>query len=103
MQVKEENIRVKAEHGGGFTWDLGVYCVNGARYLFQDEPIEVIARMAGKKGDPRFREVEEFCSAILTFPGDRQATFSCGYYGADLSWYSVTGTEGYVRLNNAYD
>ena len=103
MQVKEENIRVQAEHGGGPTWDLGVYCVNAARYLFQDEPIEVAARMSAKRDDPRFREVEEICSAILTFPGDRQAAFTCGYNGADLSWYSVTGTEGYLCLDNAYD
>jgi predicted dehydrogenase len=103
MQVKDDNIRVKTEHGGGPTWDLGVYCVNAARYLFQDEPVEVIARMASKSDDPRFREVEEIASAILAFPGDKQAAFTCGYNGADLSWYCVTGTEGYVCLENAYD
>ncbi len=103
MQVKDDNIRVKTERGGGPTWDLGVYCVNAARYLFRDEPIEVVARMASTAGDPRFREVEEMSSAILTFPGGRQAAFTCGYNGADLSWYSVTGTEGYLCLDNAYD
>jgi predicted dehydrogenase len=103
MQVKDDNIRVQPGHGGGPTWDLGVYCINAARYLFQDEPIEALARMAGKSDDPRFREVEETASAILTFPGDRQAAFTCGYNGADLSWYCVTGTRGYVCLENAYD
>jgi glucose-fructose oxidoreductase len=103
MQVQDDNIRVKTEHGGGPTWDLGVYCVNAARYLFRDEPVEVMARMAGESGDARFREVEETVSAILTFPGDKQAAFTCSYNGADLSWYSVTGTKGYVCLDNAYD
>jgi len=103
MQVKDDNIRVKTERGGGPTWDLGVYCINAARYLFQDEPTEVIARMASKADDARFPEVEEISSAILTFPGDRQATFTCGYNGVDLSWYCVTGTEGYICLDNAYD
>jgi glucose-fructose oxidoreductase len=103
MQVKDDNIRVKTEHGGGPTWDLGVYCVNAARYLFRDEPVEVVGRMASKSGDPRFREVEEIASAILTFPGDRQAAFTCSYNGADLSWYCVTGDKGYVCLENAYD
>jgi glucose-fructose oxidoreductase len=103
MQVKDDNIRVKTERGGGATWDLGVYCVNAARYLFRDEPIEVLARMASKADDPRFREVEEISSAILTFPGDRQAAFTCSFGGADLSWYCVTGSEGYVCLENAYD
>jgi glucose-fructose oxidoreductase len=103
MQVKENNIRVKTERGGGPVWDLGVYCVNAARYLFQDEPIEVLARKARKADDPRFTEVEEMASAILTFPGDRQAAFTCSFDAADLSWYSVSGTEGYVCLDNAYD
>lgn len=103
MQVEDGNIRVEAGHGGGPAWDLGVYCINAARDLFRDEPIEAFARMAGKRDDPRFKEIEETASAILTFPGDRQAAFTCGYNGADLSWYCVTGTKGYLRLENAYD
>src|ERR1700733_13765393 len=41
MQVKEDNIRTKKGLGGGPVNDLGVYCINAARYLFRAEPIEV--------------------------------------------------------------
>lgn len=43
MQVKSDNIRTDPKDGGGPLRDLGVYCINAARYLFDDEPIEVRA------------------------------------------------------------
>lgn len=103
MQVKEDNIRVKAERGGGPLFDLGIYCVNAARYLFQDEPYEAIAVGSKKADDPRFAEVEETVSAILRFPGDRQAAFTCSFGASDIAYYSVVGTKGDVRLEQSYD
>jgi predicted dehydrogenase len=103
MQVKESNIRVQADHGGGSVYDIGIYCINAARYLFQDEPYEVMARSDGKKDDPRFEEVDEMTSVILRFPGDRQAAFTCSFGAADMGWYVVGGTKGDICLDNAYD
>ena len=31
------------ERGGGTLYDIGIYCINAARYLFRAEPIEVFA------------------------------------------------------------
>jgi predicted dehydrogenase len=53
--------------GGGSVYDMGVYCINAARYLFRDEPIEVIAASASN-GEIRFRETAEMTTAILRFP-----------------------------------
>lgn len=103
MQVKEGNIRVKTERGGGPLPDLGVYCINAARYLFQDEPFEASAFASRPKDDPRFKEVDETVSAILRFPGDRQATFTCSFGAGDVSWFSVVGTKGNICLDSAYD
>ncbi|MFO1533048.1 MAG: Gfo/Idh/MocA family protein, partial [Thermoplasmatota archaeon] len=86
--VAPGNIRTQAERGGGPLYDIGIYCVNAARYLFQAEPVDVVARMAAS-GDPRFREVEETVSAILTFPGDRIASFTASYGAASTAWYEV--------------
>jgi hypothetical protein len=35
--VAEGNVRVAQdiEHGGGLVFDIGVYCINAARYLFR--------------------------------------------------------------------
>jgi len=103
MQVKDGNIRVQPEHGGGPVSDLGVYCINAARYLFQAEPYEVIACASSRAGDQRFEEVDEMVSAILRFPGDRQATFTCSFGAADTSWFSVVGTKGNLCLDQAFD
>jgi glucose-fructose oxidoreductase len=42
QQVEEGNIRLAndIEQGGGPLFDMGVYCINAARYLFRDEPVE---------------------------------------------------------------
>ncbi|MDB5051333.1 MAG: oxidoreductase domain protein [Fibrobacteres bacterium] len=103
MQVKEDNIRIKAEHGGGPVYDLGIYCINAARYLFRDEPYEVTAVSSRKKEDPRFNEVDEMVSAILRFPEDRQAAFTCSFGAADIAYYSVVGTKGEICLDQSYD
>jgi glucose-fructose oxidoreductase len=102
MQVKEGNIRVRRETGGGTLWDIGVYCINAARYLFRDEPEEVFAYTASS-GDRRFREVEEMTSAVLRFPKDRLAAFTCSFGAADAGWYQVVGTKGDVRVDPAYE
>jgi predicted dehydrogenase len=103
MQVKPGNIRTKDERGGGPLFDVGVYCINAARYLFRDEPIEVMAMSATKAGDPRFREVEEQVSAVLRFPNERLAAFTCSFGAADASAYDVVGTKGRLRLDPAYE
>lgn len=101
QQTVEGNIRVDKEKGGGTLDDIGIYCINAARYLFQDEPIEVFATSASK-AEPRFSEVAEMTSAILRFPGDRLATFTCSFGAAKVSTYQVIGTKGDLRVDPAY-
>src|SRR4030095_17175721 len=43
MQVKAGNSRLQRALGGGTLYDIGIYCINAARYLFQDEPVKVFA------------------------------------------------------------
>ena len=42
MRVRPGDIRTKREMGGGTLYDIGVYCINAARYLFRAEPTEVL-------------------------------------------------------------
>lgn len=102
LTVAEDDIRLMpVEEGGGPVYDLGVYCINGARYVFRDEPVEVVARSASRK-DPRFEEAPETVSAVLRFPGERIASFTCSFGSADVEAYRVVGTEGEVRVDPAY-
>lgn len=102
LQVQQGNIRLSRELGGGPLWDLGVYCVNAARYLFRDEPEEVFAFEATSP-DSRFREVEESVTAILRFPAARTASFTCSFGSTDVSAYEIVGTKGMLRADPAYE
>ncbi|MEA5564870.1 Gfo/Idh/MocA family oxidoreductase [Anabaena sp. UHCC 0399] len=101
QQVEQGNIRLRDITGGGTLYDIGIYCINAARYLFQEEPSEVFA-VAASKGEQRFSEVEEATSAILRFPNGRLATFTCSFGAAKVSNYQVVGTQGDLFVEPAY-
>ena len=103
MQVRPDNIRTDKEKGGGTLYDIGIYCINAARYLFGAEPTEVFAFSSANKKDARFREIDEMTSAILRFPNDRLAVFTSSFGAADVASYRVVGTKGDVRLEQAYE
>jgi predicted dehydrogenase len=102
QQATSGNIRLKRELGGGPVWDIGIYCINAARYLFQSEPEEVFA-FAATGDDERFREVEESVTAVIRFPKARLATFSCSFGASDVSEFQVVGAKGNLRVDPAYD
>ena len=102
MQVTQDNIRLKRARGGGPLYDIGIYCINAARYCLAEDPVKVWATST-RSGDRRFREVDETVSAIMRFKDERLATFTCSFGAADRSTYSVTGTRGSVTVNPAYE
>lgn len=102
MQVTKGNIRVQGELGGGPLLDLGIYCLNAARYILGDEPLEVMA-MDATTQDARFREVEETLSAILRFPRGKLATFTTSFGAADGGFYEIVGTKGKLRVEPAFE
>jgi predicted dehydrogenase len=102
LQVKEGGIRVRRDLGGGTLFDIGIYCINAVRYLFRDEPIEV-AGLTANNGEKRFAEVEEMTGAILRFPKERLAIFTCSFGSTDVGHYDLVGTKGRLKLENAYE
>lgn len=103
MQVRDEdNIRLQKHTGGGPLYDIGIYCLNAARYVFRADPIEVFA-MTANNDQKRFSEVEEMASVVMRFPQERLATFSCSFGAADVSAYEVVGTKGALRVDPAYE
>ncbi len=52
FQMASDNHRLKATAWGGPLQDLGVYCVNAARHVFAEEPIEAMA-MAHRPNERR--------------------------------------------------
>ena len=103
QQVTEGNIRIKesVEHGGGCVYDMGVYCINAARYLFRAEPIEVWAVPATKR-EARFQRVEEMASVVMRFPEERIASFTCSFGAANVGRYGLFGAKGMLQADPAY-
>lgn len=102
MQVKEGDVRLQKDLGGGTLYDIGIYCINAARYIFQAEPVEVFAWSANN-GEKRFEEVDEMTSAILRFPDERLASFTNSFGASDVSAYQIVGGEGDLRVDPAYE
>lgn len=104
QQVGQDNVRVQESvaRGGGPLYDMGVYCINAARYLFRGEPTEVTA-VTANNGEKRFKSVEEMTSVVMRFPEERIAIFTCSFGAADISRYTLIGTEGILALDPAYE
>jgi predicted dehydrogenase len=104
QQVASRNVRVNefVANGGGPVYDMGVYCINAARYLFGAEPTEILA-MAANNGEERFQQVEEMSSVVMRFPQERIATFTCSFGAADISRYALIGTKGVLQADPAYE
>ena len=104
QQVVADNIRVTepVERGGGPVYDMGVYCINASRYLFRDEPTEVMA-FSANNDEGRFSNVEEMTSVTMRFPGERLANFTCSFGSADVSRYTLVGTKGMLSAEPAYE
>jgi predicted dehydrogenase len=103
MQVREDNIRTEPRPGAGPLFDIGVYCINAARYLLREEPVEVSATIVRRPDDPRFAHVEEAVAATLRFPSGVLASFVVSFGAASRASYEVVGTTGAVQVENAYE
>ncbi len=102
MQVKEGNIRLDSDLGGGTLYDIGIYCLNAARNVFKAEPIEVTA-LSESSNDRRFKEVDEMTSVVMRFPGNRLASFTSSFGAADISRYEIVGTKGSICVDPAFE
>ncbi len=92
----------KALAGGGCMPDVGVYCLNAARFLSDEEPTEIFATTYQPKDDPRFAEVEASCQVIARFPSGFTAIFNSAYNAHKSQFLRIEGTEAYAELNPAF-
>jgi glucose-fructose oxidoreductase len=102
MTVRRNDIRTKLKLGGGSLYDIGVYCINAARYLFRAEPKEVMA-ISVNSGGATLEEIDESTGALLRFDGERVAAFVTSFNAADVGSYRIVGTKGQVRVDPAYE
>ncbi|WP_439621618.1 Gfo/Idh/MocA family protein [Gemmata sp.] len=102
QDVTAPNIRLSKALGGGPVEDIGIYCLNAARYLTGEEPAEVTAVAHRPKDDPRFREVPESVAFTLRFPSGVIANCDCSFAAAESRRYRVHGADGFVDMDPAF-
>lgn len=92
----------KSLAGGGCLPDVGLYCLNAARFLSGAEPTHVAAQIWQPKDDPRFREVEAGISFSLQFPNGFTATCTSSYDVHKSQMYRLEGTDAWAELSPAF-
>ena len=102
MTVRRGDIRTKKAFGGGSLYDIGVYCINAARYLFRAEPKEVVA-VSVNSGVRALAEIDESTAAILRFDGECVASFVTSFNAGDVAEYRIVGTKGDIHVDPAYE
>ncbi|MEZ0471554.1 Gfo/Idh/MocA family protein [Luteimonas salinilitoris] len=91
----------KALAGGGALMDIGIYAINGARYMVGEEPVWVTAQQT--KTDPvKFKEgVDETIQFQLGFPSGAVASCLSTYQMNHLDRFFMTGEQGFAELQPA--
>ena len=102
MTVRRGDIRTKSAYGGGTLYDIGVYCINAARYLFRAEPTQVSA-VSINSGVAALAEIDETTAATLRFGDERVATFITSFNASDVAAYRIVGTKGDLHADPAYE
>ncbi|MGC4035462.1 MAG: Gfo/Idh/MocA family oxidoreductase [Chitinophagaceae bacterium] len=84
--------------GGGSMMDIGVYSVNGARYMVGEEPIWVTAQET-KTNPEKFKEgVDETIAFQFGFPSGATASCLSTYSLNNLDKFFLDGVEGYAEM-----
>jgi predicted dehydrogenase len=89
-----ENIRNKADIGGGALMDIGCYCISFPRYIFDEEPVNVTGEM---DFDPVMK-TDRLTSGLLRFPSGKTSTFTCSTQLMPYQKVHIIGTGGQITI-----
>ncbi len=87
------NIRNIAEAGGGALYDIGCYCINLSRMLFDREP----TRVSGSVLRDPATGIDVVSSGILEFE-DALASFTCSIRAEDDQRVDIYGSSGRISI-----
>ncbi len=96
--MQSDDVRLHAEWGGGSLLDVGCYCVNFARLLLGDSPLDVRAwaKMHRERG------VDMALHAVLEYDSGRHAALSCGFDGGLYQGAVLIGTDGALGVSEPF-
>src|SRR3954470_10011346 len=84
--------------GGGAMMDIGIYSINGSRYMIGEEPVWVTAQET-KSDTVKFKEgVDETIQFQLGFPSGAVASCLSTYSMNNLDRFFLNGEKGFAEL-----
>jgi len=87
------NIRNKADIGGGGLLDIGCYCISLARFLFDKQPKRVMGII---ERDPEMN-IDRMASGVIDF-GEGASTFTCSTQLSPFQRVQIMGTKGRIEI-----
>lgn len=92
--VDVNNIRNKADIGGGALMDIGCYCISFPRFIFDEEPEKVVSVI---DRDP-VTKTDRLTSAILGFSEGKTSTFTCSTQLMPYQRANIYGDNGHIEV-----
>ena len=94
LNLDPNNVRNRADIGGGGLMDVGCYCISMPRFMFGAEP----ERVAGIiEYDPNFG-TDRVTSAMMDFGSGRTATWTCSTQLPEYQRFKISGSEGHIEV-----
>lgn len=91
--VNPDNVRNRADIGGGALMDIGCYPLTLSRMMFAEEPRRVVAII---DRDPNFR-TDRRTTVLMEYPSG-QCTFTCATQLVPYQRMQIYGTKGRIEL-----
>ncbi len=84
--------------GGGSLMDIGIYSINGARYMVGEDPVWVTAQETKTKPELFKEGIDETVQFQLGFPGGAVASCLSTYNMNNLDRFFITAEKGFAEL-----
>jgi xylose dehydrogenase (NAD/NADP) len=95
----KNNVRYRADWGGGAVYDVGCYPLNSARFIMDSEPTAVTAFAFFS---PEHDGVDMMCSGLIEFTDGVAMTFDCGMWADFRQTFEILGTDGRIEIPQAF-
>jgi D-xylose 1-dehydrogenase (NADP+, D-xylono-1,5-lactone-forming) len=98
FKIKDsDDVRLAPEFGGGCLWDVGVYPLSFAQYIFGGPPDTVFGmQWTGDMG------VDETFAGQMQYPGGGLAQIACSFRTEFNTQMEISGTEGRISLSRPF-
>lgn len=84
--------------GGGAMMDIGIYSINGARYMLGEDPVWVTAQETKTNPEKFPKGVDETIQFQMGFPSGAVANCLSTYNMSSLDRFFMTGDKGWVEM-----